>query len=103
MREAETIIIGGGMAGLSAAIYIARACREVLIIDSGHSMAKWEPAVENFLGFPDGISGEELLMRGRQQVDRFGGEIIRDEIIGAYHEERSFELEGQHESYRSPQ
>jgi thioredoxin reductase (NADPH) len=50
----EVIVIGGGIAGLSAAIYLGRAERDALVIDSGHSMAKWEPDVRNYLGFPDG-------------------------------------------------
>ena len=41
----EVIVVGGGIAGLSAAIYLGRAQRDVLVIDSGHSMAKWEPVV----------------------------------------------------------
>jgi thioredoxin reductase (NADPH) len=49
-RVREVIVIGGGIAGLSAAIYLGRAQRDTLVIDSGHSMAKWEPVVENYLG-----------------------------------------------------
>ena len=50
----EVIIVGGGIAGLSAAIYLGRAERDTLVIDSGHSMAKWKPEVGNYLGFPEG-------------------------------------------------
>ncbi len=42
--QLREVIIGGGIAGLSAAIYLGRAQRDTLVIDSGHSMAKWEPA-----------------------------------------------------------
>ena len=41
----EVIVIGGGIAGLSAAIYLGRAQRDVLVVDLGMSMAKWEPVV----------------------------------------------------------
>ena len=61
----EVIVVGGGIAGLSAAIYLGRAQRDTLVIDSGHSMAKWEPVVQNYLGFPQGVGGEELLKNGR--------------------------------------
>ncbi|MGI8437475.1 MAG: NAD(P)/FAD-dependent oxidoreductase, partial [Chthoniobacterales bacterium] len=64
----EVIVIGGGIAGLSAAVYLGRAQRDTLVIDSGHSMAKWEPMVENYLGFPKGVSGQDLLKRGRAQA-----------------------------------
>lgn len=84
--------MGGGMAGLSAAIYLARAKRDILIVDSGQSLAVWEPQVENYLGFPLGISGKELLDRGREQVRRLGVEIVRDEIVDASAEEKIFRL-----------
>ena len=48
----EVIIIGGGLAGLSAALYLARSKRRTLLIHSGRSMAKWETDVQNYLGFP---------------------------------------------------
>ena len=66
----EVVIVGGGLAGSSAAIYLGRALRRVLVIDSGHSLAKWEPDVQNFLGFPEGVSGEELLKLGKIQAER---------------------------------
>ena len=76
----EVTIIGGGMAGLSAAIYLGRAQRDTLVIDSGHSMAKWEPVVENYLGFPEGIDGNELLRRGKKQAERYEVAFAEDEI-----------------------
>src|SRR5687768_9654942 len=73
-RSREVIIVGGGLAGLSAAIYLGRALRDVLVIDAGESLGLWEPEVQNYLGFPDSIDGRELLKRGRQQAQRFGAE-----------------------------
>src|SRR5947207_3313218 len=81
--EAEVLILGGGLAGLSAAIYLGRALRSTLVIDSGKSMAVWEPDVQNYLGFPSGISGEELLQRGRKQAERFQARFAEDEITSA--------------------
>lgn len=77
----EVIVIGGGIAGLSAAIYLGRAQRDTLVIDSGHSMAKWEPSVENYLGFPKGVDGEDLLKYGRKQAERYEVEFGEDEIV----------------------
>ncbi len=77
----DVIVVGGGFAGLSAAIYLGRAKRDALLIDSGHSMATWEPDVQNYLGFPEGISGDDLLARGRLQVAHYGAEILQDEVL----------------------
>lgn len=76
----EVIVVGGGIAGLSAAIYLGRAQRDTLVIDSGHSMAKWEPIVENYLGFPNGVSGEDLLKNGRQQAEKHDVKFVEDHI-----------------------
>ena len=76
----DALIIGGGIAGLSAAIYLARARRETLVVDAGKSMARWEPDVENYLGFPHGIAGDELLVRGRQQARHYGATFVSDGI-----------------------
>src|SRR6478609_1491031 len=86
----EVIVVGGGIAGLSAAIYLGRAQRDVLVIDSGHSMAKWEPVVQNYLGFPNGVGGEELLKNGRTQARRYDAHFVHDEITTVSARKSSF-------------
>jgi thioredoxin reductase (NADPH) len=76
----EVIIIGGGLAGLSAAIYLGRSRRDTLLIHSARSMAKWETDVQNYLGFPEGINGQDLLAKGMSQVDRYQVATLEDEI-----------------------
>jgi thioredoxin reductase (NADPH) len=100
LRTREVIIVGGGLAGLSAAIYLGRARRDTLVIDSGKSMARWEPEVQNYLGFPEGISGEELVRRGRAQAEKFEVEFIEDEIARVGHEGELFALESETAAYR---
>lgn len=100
-KRHEIIIVGGGLAGLSAAIYLGRAERDTLVIDSGKSMAKWEPDVQNYLGFPDGIAGEELIRRGHQQAVRYETKFIDDEIITATKEQGGFVMEGSRNDYRA--
>jgi thioredoxin reductase (NADPH) len=76
----EVLIIGGGVAGLSAAIYLGRSRRDTLLVHSGHSMAKWESDVQNYLGFPEGIDGSALLAKGMAHAARFQVDIIEDDI-----------------------
>jgi thioredoxin reductase (NADPH) len=80
----DNIIIGGGPAGLAAAIYCSRSKLRTLVIDKNPlagalSLAGW---IENYPGIPEPIAGTELLSRIRQQAQRLGAEIIRDEVIG---------------------
>jgi thioredoxin reductase (NADPH) len=92
----EAVIVGGGLAGLSAAVYLGRSRRRTLLVDAGESMARWEPVVENYLGFPDGLSGQSLLNRGREQVRKFGVHRSADRILRVWKVEDGFELEAEH-------
>lgn len=92
--DADVIIVGAGLAGLSAAIYLARARVDTLVIHGGRSMARWEPDVENYLGFPKGIPGDELLRRGKRQAQSFGARFVRDQISTARARNRRFILRG---------
>jgi thioredoxin reductase (NADPH) len=100
-RTREAIVIGGGIAGLSAAIYLGRAQRDTLVIDSGHSMAKWEPIVENYLGFADGVAGEQLLKNGRRQAKRHEVVFADDEIRSISATKSAFVLKGKKKTYRT--
>ncbi len=97
----EVIVIGGGIAGLSAAIYLGRARRAALVIDSGHSMAKWEPEVWNYLGFPGGVGGEDLLKRGREQAEQHEVRFAEDEIVAIEPKEGEFTVRGKRQTYRA--
>lgn len=77
----DCLIIGGGPAGLSAAIYAARFNRRVLLFDSGNGRWNTHEINENYLGFPEGIATKKLHQLGYKQAQRFGTEIIREEIL----------------------
>ena len=76
----DALIIGGGPAGLSAAVYLARFTRRVLVLDSGAGRSSFGQRNENYLGFPDGVTTQELRERGRQQAERFGA-AFKDCIV----------------------
>jgi thioredoxin reductase (NADPH) len=74
-EHTHCLIVGGGPAGLTAATYLARFHRKVVVVDDGNSRARWIPRSHNCAGFPDGIGGEELLKRMRLQAERYGAEL----------------------------
>ena len=76
----DCLIIGAGPAGLTAAIYLARFRRTVALLDSGISRASCIPVSHNYPGFPQGISGDELLARLREQARRYGVEVVRGSV-----------------------
>ena len=100
-RLREVIIIGGGIAGLSAAIYLGRAQRDTLVIDSGHSMAKWEPVVENYLGFSEGVAGDELLRQGRLQAERHDVQFVDDDVVELRADGAEFVVRGKRQAYHA--
>lgn len=76
----DCLIVGGGPAGLTAAIYLARFRRRIMIVDAGYSRALLIPHTNNFPGFPEGISGAQLLERLRRQVSRYEIEMVKDSV-----------------------
>jgi thioredoxin reductase (NADPH) len=71
----DAIIVGGGPAGLTAATYLARFRRRVLVLGAGPSRASWIPESHNTPGFPQGVGGDELLARLVAQATRFGATL----------------------------
>lgn len=73
----DCIVIGAGPAGMTAALYLNRFHRNVAVLDAGSSRARWIPRSHNCPGFPDGVSGDELLERLRCQAMEYGTTVIR--------------------------
>ena len=80
MNQVDVLIVGGGPAGLTAVIYLTRYHRRVVVVDDGNSRAKWIPRSHNHAAFPDGINGEDLLRRMREQAELYGATIVEAHI-----------------------
>lgn len=70
-RLLDALVVGAGPAGLTAATYLARFHRDFVVVDGGKSRARWIPESNNCPGFPDGIGGEALLGKLREQARSF--------------------------------
>jgi thioredoxin reductase (NADPH) len=77
----DCIVIGGGPAGLTAAIYLARYHLSVTVFDDETSRAATIPVSHNHAGFPDGISGKELLDRMRKQAVQYGSTVHHQKVL----------------------
>lgn len=79
----DVIIIGAGPAGLTAAIYTGRAHLRTLILEAGvvGGNAALTDFIENYPGFPFGVAGPDLMDNFRQQAERFGAQLLQEEVI----------------------
>ena len=100
MSHHHVIIVGSGPAGLTAAIYAARANLQPLVIEGEPSSTSDQPGgqlmlttdVENFPGFPEGIMGPELMIKFRDQAMRFGAEFLTEKVTAVDFSERPFKV-----------
>jgi thioredoxin reductase (NADPH) len=99
----DLIIIGGGPAGYTAALYAARANLKPLVIEGfnwgGQLMITSD--VENYPGYPDGVMGPEMMAEFRRQAERFDVDFITDDITRVDFSERPFRLWIESEEYRA--
>jgi thioredoxin reductase (NADPH) len=77
----DTLIIGGGPGGMTAAIYLHRFTRNVALVDKGNSRLRLIPVSHNYPGFPEGVPGHVLLGNLGVQLERYGGAVMAGEIV----------------------
>jgi thioredoxin reductase (NADPH) len=97
LAEYDTVIVGGGPAGLAAAVYGASEGLRTLMVEceAPGGQAGTSTRIENYLGFPTGVSGDELARRALAQAKRFGAEIlVTRKVIDIDSETRELELDG---------
>ena len=77
----DVLVVGAGPAGLTAATYLARFRRRMVVADGGASRARWIPVSRNCPGFPDGIEGNALLRALREQADRYEVDRVAAAVV----------------------
>lgn len=78
----DCLIVGGGPAGLTAALYLARFKRSILVVDSGSPRAAWIPTSHNIPMFASGISGTEIIERAQENLEQYGRCIESGTVTG---------------------
>ena len=96
----DVIIIGAGPAGISAAIYTRRANLKVMVLYHGRSELEKAEKIENFYGFPGGISGEDLYKRGIKQAKELGVELREKEVIDIALDKNLYKVVTSNEEYK---
>jgi thioredoxin reductase (NADPH) len=89
----DCLVIGGGPAGLTAAIYLVRFHLSLKLVDAGKSRASWIPCTHNHAGYPGGISGKELIARMKEQAQMYGASIVPGRVTRLDRIEGGFEAE----------
>ena len=98
----DAVIVGGGPAGLTAAIYLGRFRRRSLVIDGGESRLGWIPITHNHPGFPDGVAGAKLLAAMKAQARRYGASIRAGSVSAIRRVEGGFAVEVDGERIGAP-
>lgn len=100
-RDVECVIVGGGPGGLTAATYLGRFRRSVVVIDAGESRLNQIPLSRNIPGFPEGVSGHELHTRMRDQAERYGAQLLEGRVTRCEQDDDAFLLESSTGQFRA--
>lgn len=94
------IVIGGGVSGLQAAVFTAKAGEETLVLDTDESFVHSTSNIQNLIGH-DSIGGKELLQKGKDKLDNFDGELREEEVTGLERTEDGFRVITEGDEYEA--
>lgn len=103
MKKYDVVIIGGGGSGLTAALYSSRAKLSTVLFEKltpGGQIALTD-VVENYPGFPEGITGPEISQKMEEQAKRYGTEVVYEEVLSIAKKEKGFELKTSSGAYEA--
>lgn len=81
----DCVVVGGGPAGLSAALYMGRMRRSVVVVDDEEGRSTWHQVNRNYVGFPSGIHATALRELGEEQIKKYGARLLYARAISASH------------------
>ncbi|WP_110927880.1 NAD(P)/FAD-dependent oxidoreductase [Bacillus massiliglaciei] len=93
MQQKDAVIIGGGIAGLQAAIQLGRYNHTVTVVDSEQGRSTITKGYHNILGYPDGVSGQTLRELGRAHAKKTGVSFLNDQVISLEKLNNSFHIQ----------
>jgi thioredoxin reductase (NADPH) len=96
----DVIVIGGGVAGLQAAVFTSKAGEETLVLDTGESLVYSTSNIKNLVGH-DSIGGQELLKKARDKLEDFDGEFREEEVVSLEKNEDGFTVETKESEYEA--
>jgi thioredoxin reductase len=94
------IVIGGGVAGIQAGVFTAKAGEETLVLDTDESLVFNTSNIQNMIGH-DSIGGHELINQGKEKLDTFGGELKEEEVKTVEKTEEGFKVVTEENDYES--
>jgi thioredoxin reductase (NADPH) len=92
VHEVDVVVVGGGPAGLSAAVNLGRMRRSVMVVDDRDGRSLWSQVNRNYLGFPDGIPAAEIRLLGRRQAAQYGARFMLGRVTRADRDGAVFSL-----------
>lgn len=96
----DVIVIGGGVSGLQAGVFTAKAGEETLVLDSGESLVFSTSNIKNLIGH-DSIGGHELIKKGKEKLGQFDGEFSEEKVVSLERTGEGLKVETEENEYKT--